>query len=379
MEAESMKLRILAILSLALVIAGVFAVAAGASMPYPPQQGRTEAYYSVVFDGEGEADVAAKLIFLNMGKEPISKIVVEIPGISVRMISSVQEIHERYRTVYTTLDAEKEQLSNSAKYEIKLEQPIAGQETGTVLLRYKATGYAKESLGAFNFKFETAKVAYDVDYVRVAVNVQEGFTLKGGRAGVNYRPDFSAFGSTTEMKAAESTALSGFSSRIIYESGYVKETRGIDPWESFSVKGTYSKSWLRLNIGKVALIVLIFAAVTGGLAFGGAMLMKSRKSSAVAAVAAGTLSAAAIFLVVLVARYLPYDHLRSPLLLILIFVLIAALLLAGLLAPPIFVGIRYGIGMGIATLVTTLLTLICIIFILAAFGGGSPTLYTILQ
>ena len=48
-------------------------------------------YYSVVFDGEGEAAVIAKLNIVNLTSSSLSMVNLDIPGESFRLINAVQE------------------------------------------------------------------------------------------------------------------------------------------------------------------------------------------------------------------------------------------------------------------------------------------------
>src|SRR3989344_1122535 len=52
-------------------------------------------FYSVNFDGEGEATVAAKVAIQNTGKELLKEVKLEIPGTSVRLINALQEVQTK--------------------------------------------------------------------------------------------------------------------------------------------------------------------------------------------------------------------------------------------------------------------------------------------
>src|SRR3989344_812837 len=66
--------------------------------PLPPDSPAfgSNQYYSVVFDGEGEAAVAAKLVIVNTAKSNLTALNVEIPG-NVRIIAAVQEVQFKQR------------------------------------------------------------------------------------------------------------------------------------------------------------------------------------------------------------------------------------------------------------------------------------------
>lgn len=390
-------------------------------------------YYSVVFDGEGEAAVAIKYTIYNSSEEDINKVILEIPGANIRMINALEEVYGRsekvcdswedtcvkkddggvcvkyerncaiwgykridYNPIYHTLKPQSEKLSNSIKYTFDLAKNIASQESASLILYYKATGYVKKSFGIFNFNFETIKSNFDVNQIRVAVNVQEGFYLKGGKAETQYQqqaPVFSALEMGGEMKGMESQSIRSFSQNIIYQQGYVKQTSGLDPWESFTVNGKYSGSRFLLNF-KLLLLVLIVAA---GIILGIRILIRklNKKTEAVSMEerpqepkkdifskilisggGGGAGSLAVIFggqyIVELMTSSIGYQY-RTILGLLVVLVL-GILFLISVFGPAVFIGRKYGLKYGIWTLVVTIITIILLALIitvlLASFKGG---------
>lgn len=413
-------------------------------------------YYSVVFDGEGEAAVAVKYAIQNSGEEDIKKIVLEIPGSSIRMINAVQEVYGkdektcnlwedacvkkdsegvclkyerncsswayqpvRYNPIYHTLKPQTERLSNSVKYTFELSESIVPQGSSSIVLYYKATGYAKKGLGVFKFKFETIKSNFDVNQVRVAVNVQEGFYLKGGDAKTQYQRqafDFSALESAGELKGVESSSIGSFSQNIIYQQGYVKQTSGLDPWESFTVEGRYSSSRFLLNLKLIA----IFLAVAAGIILaiwlavkkiikksgetshptetgqsGEISLSPGNKQAEIAKKdiflkillggGGGAAGALAIifsgqYLVKLMVNLVGYQY--ENILGIMLVLALGILFLISVFGPAVVIGRKYGLKYGIWTIVVTVITIIflsvIITVILASFSGGGiiqPLIY----
>jgi hypothetical protein len=264
-------------------------------------------YYSVVFDGEGEAAVNAKLTLENIDTDKsIDKIMVEIPGDEVRMIKAIQEMptrrkqcrrwepmpmpmeHEKDSMVipqsinreciewypyvsgprYYTLKFEKEQLSKSVQFTLNLPEPVLPHETISVLLYYKASGYVEEKSGIFHFNYETMKAPYDVETVRVAINVQEGLYLEGGKAETDYKPSPTTYSlqyAPSALEGVQDEATSKFSREIQYAPGYTKNTSGLDPFESFIVEGKYATSQFALEKWFIVGVVGIFILVLGGI------------------------------------------------------------------------------------------------------------------
>jgi len=264
-------------------------------------------YYSVIFDGEGEAAVNAKLNLENIDIDKnIDKLMVEIPGNDVRMIKAIQEISAQSRQCrrwepipmpmdyeegsitmpqnisqrciewypyvagprYYTLKFEKEQLSKSVQFTFSLPDPVLPQETISILLYYKVSGYVQEKAGIFHFNYETLKIPYDVESVRVAINVQEGLYLEGGEAKTDYLPSSTTYSlqkAPLALEGVQDEAISKFSRDIQYAPGYTKSTSGLDPLESFIVEGKYAKSQFALEKWFIIGVAVIFVFVLSGI------------------------------------------------------------------------------------------------------------------
>ena len=287
-----MKIRSSLLLSLALAALGSPVYAAADIAPSYPISSSTQTtgqnqYYTVVFDGEGETAVAAKLTFQNATKDPIDSVDIEIPGTVVRLITAVQEISQRplcppdqplpsylelnnirpptpcddygYSLPYYYLLTPKEDhLSESTKVTLALPKSINSQEQFSVLLYYKAVGYVQKHAGLFKFFFNTIKMPYDVQDVRVAINTQEGLYLAGGKAETQYRPNFAPIAAPSALPAsgAASESLRDFSQQIAHEQGFIKQTSGLDPWESFTVQGKYAPSRFLLALPSILAAIL---------------------------------------------------------------------------------------------------------------------------
>ncbi len=394
--------------------------------PLPPVSnifGQSQ-YYSVVFDEEGEAAVAAKLVLQNSSLNELSKVKIEIPGTNIRLIRAVQEAYEKeqycigwkqvctdeesngkclkyekkcaswhwrpktWQPIYYTLEPQIDELSNSVQYTFDLKAPIQEQGQGAILLYYKVPNYAKKSGSLFRFKFETIKIPYDVNMVRVAINVQEGLYLKGGAAATQYRPNnTSALKELTALEGVSSRSLSAFSQQITYARGYVKITSGLDPWESFKVEGIYAKSRFALYrwqvLGSIFGTLALIAGI-GGLLWW--LIKRSGKKSAsqsrkkakanllpLKIIGAGTGSAVAVIVLLILSflligwinYHISYRYQTLPLLLIM---LIAALfVLVIVFGPALYFGVKYGPAKGLWTLATTIVALMVISGIIMLF------------
>ena len=405
-------------------------------------------FYSVVFDEEGEAVVALKLNILNPNNETVDKIKIEIPGQTIRILNVVQEYHllkeqcaqwkdvcadekctsyykkcayyhsyvDNYEARYYPVEYTAEKLSDSTAYTFNLPKVITQQNTATLIIYYKATGYVKKSLGVFDFNFETIKYNYDASHVRVSINVQNELYLAGGTSNVDYKPaDFGGLAMSKSTESFDSKQLSEYSRSIEYDYGYVKEASALDPWESFHVKGRYSASRLLLNKGKIGLTIGIILAVIGLLIFGIRKAYGALKTSTLANANSNTSSAKAkketsnefaaqqplthqALVTILIASFISsilllagwfaltyvslnlynwvgYGYSGSlSLLLVLVFFLFSLFVL---LAPAIYVGARLGILSGFATFGAIIGFLIIELIILAVIFASlnMPRMY----
>ncbi len=394
-------------LLLVLLLAPLSAYAAASFMPasydpYPYPYSGTSQYYSVIYDNEQEAAVAAYITVQNPGPGNMTQLTMEIPGNNVRLVNAIQEFREASKYCsnwqdvctslsgdlcesysrkclswstnyynsnpsYYSLDRSVEQLSFSAKYTVSLEKPVAEGETATLILYYKSSGTASESLGVSRFSFETVKIPYDTQTVRVAVNAQPDVRLKGSTSKVRSLPNFDMAASFAS-KGIESTELSTLSNSIRYQLGYVKQAYSLDPWESFVVKGSYSSSWLALYWPKLLMWVAIgAAAIVAAVLLISFIVRKLREGSRnilpkmLLAAFSGTMLSLFLLIISLVllsiSRFGYYGWPLSLLLLLFVFLLV----FAALLGPSIYLGIRHGFAIGMVTFLITIITTIVLV------------------
>ncbi|KKQ18876.1 MAG: hypothetical protein US31_C0001G0063 [Berkelbacteria bacterium GW2011_GWA1_36_9] len=264
----------------------------------------TSQYYSVVYDKEQESAVVAKLIYLNRGKDEIKNLKLEIHGTTVRVISAVQEQAQtktqancsRYdynspidqsgerrcleysesQTIpsytYALLDTDSLKIVNnglSITLDLALKQPIASQKTGTVILYYKTQGMANKVWNGYQYSFETIKSPYDIDNVRVAIDVADDLYIKETAEGTtNYQSNItSALPALSSKSFSESASFKDVSSRIISAPGVTKETSSLDPNENFRVEGKYyNNNWMGelptiIGVGLTFVVILVVLLV----------------------------------------------------------------------------------------------------------------------
>lgn len=373
------------------------AMPASASVFSPPYySGSPGHYYQAVFDGEGEAAVIAKIIQLNTGKEDISKIVLEIPGrVNIRYVFQETQVRANdgypyydypyYGKKYSTPDFAEEQLSWSKKITVNLTNPIKQGDTGSLIIYYKAAGYAKKNVN-FDFDFETIKSPFDTPYLRVAVNVDDDLSLRGGETKTTYIQNIATFESLSAPKGVaiageQANFIKTISDNVVYAGGYVKTKTNLDPWESFHVTGRYNEknAWL-LNyyeeMAGVAVAIIAINFLIGGGLLGGILgfIRKARKSQLSRIIYSGFLSAAAVSLLVTSMIFLGnslYTVFRSQIAGTLVVVAGFASILFSVSFPSYYHAQKYGNREGAAVLVSTIVWLVVIAyFISSVFGNG---------
>ncbi|MBS3174782.1 hypothetical protein J4440_02785 [Candidatus Woesearchaeota archaeon] len=326
-------------------------------------------YYTVTFDGEGEASVIGKLNFYNFGKNQINNIRLEIPGNNIRIINIVQEYYgynaicahqgyeecfeysrqRDYTPKYSIINYKKEITSNAVLLDLQLYTKINSQESASIIIYYKSEDYAEKSGNIFNYDFETIKTKFDVNFVQVGINVNNELYLKEGKSKTVYQDN-----SFTETLAKGALSASDYST--VYRSSgsigygsYVKSTSTLDPYESFKVKGKYSESWLSLNLSKVFIISLITLVVLFLLSLISIKLFKiiKKQNKLILVIVTGLiipfiLSILWTFSIFIIGKIGRLYYFRNSEIFILLIILILGLLsLIGLVGPAIYFATKY--------------------------------------
>lgn len=395
-------MKIIAILVLMLVIASI-GVSAMVVAPYY-DAGSEGQFYAVSFDEEGEASVLAKLVLTNYDKDDLENVKLEVPGGSIRLINIVQEWYGTreecikyaadgsclkyqeypdYQPQYSVIEPKTSELSESTVLDFKLPKTVESQDQAIILVYYKAEGFVDQKGSVYNFDFETMKSDFDLQTTRVAITVSGDLYLEGGDSETNYR-DNSVFGGASEAAAPaalKSAALQDVSNRVQYASGYVKVASGLDPLESFHVKGKYASSWFAVNktkvFGGIFVALIILALIVLGIwklismpknSIIGMMVL----ASIISAVVLSALMVLSWFIIPKFTQLLGYQY--SGLFSITYVLLVFMLGLFVLLGPGVYVGVKYGVGKGLAVVGMTLVfTLVLSLIAMLIFGIASSS------
>lgn len=254
-------------------------------------------YYVVSFDGEGDAVVSVKLILYNNSDANLQKVNLEIEG-NAKLYKAVQESagdyypcqygpcpmgveseiaypdYYPYTNFAQKIDASVSYTSTSTLVTLPLPVNVPPQGSTAIVLLYKVSQYAqKDSLGVFHADFKTIvdRDAALVQNIRVALNAPQDWSIKGGTAKVDYRPELFGASASAELGSAkvDSAVYREFSNQIAYASGaIVKNAQNLDPLESFHVKAEYAEnSWQlyfwELFAAIVAIVIVIALTIAG--------------------------------------------------------------------------------------------------------------------
>lgn len=372
--------------------------------------------YSVLFRGNGDAVISMRAAFTNEGTSQTNVVSFRIPRVEPRRVSAFQILREPQCVRYETTCVEYQepnyfQWYGQAKYQrattgfsgdtltITLPQPIKPNKSGSVLLVFSATGYTKKDLfGAYSYAFETFKVeSASVSKATIGVSVDSDLVLAGAKGKVNYRfseTDALSMAAGMEKMAAPNSQLDQMYSQVGYGT-ITKNVSHLEPLESYTVRGRYADSILRLyakhlliGLGIVIAAVVVLVLL-GKRVFGG----RIGKQGDVALLIGGSFAAAALIAVYTAALFLlrtwvqqmvSYDMVG----IVFILITIVSIGVYGflLVTPAILVGIRRGMAWGLGTFGLTVLFLVInavimvVTLILLNGNGMRPTpIYNIMK
>ncbi|MEM4662535.1 MAG: hypothetical protein QXM75_00765 [Candidatus Diapherotrites archaeon] len=375
-------------------------------------------FYAVSFDGEGDAIVRSKFIIENYSKKPIKELRFQFPqNAIIYYVAQVPYANYYYESgdyhsrTYKRLDFNMERYADYLNVRIFFPEELKPQSSISIFVLYKIPELAKKDLlGNFNFEFKTA---IDIDAVltnrvRVAVNTQPGFMLKGVKSGVNYKQDF--FSESIALQMVKELPLSYYDTydtyyNIEYTQGLVKEAYSLDQYESFSVRGSYSENGIVLYLPEILIGILVLAIILG-LAFFAIKRFSKRslqskarskgeeqqqsikevigeayKSTFIAIVL--TSLAVAVLVIITVYAFIafgdflrriePADYHYSMWLAVIYCLLLVLTVISEFILPAYFVYKRYSLIAGIATFLLSLVLLFIIVFIIGLMT--KPTIY----
>ncbi|MCD6478434.1 MAG: hypothetical protein J7L44_00940 [Candidatus Diapherotrites archaeon] len=333
----------------------------------------TNDYYAVSFDGEGDAIVRAKLIIENTSDHNIEAITLQMPENSI-IYYVVQESPQFEKLKFTTM--------RSADYldvKIQLANEIKEGGRASIVIIYKVPHLAKKGvLGDFSFEFKTIidKQAILTERVRVAINVQPGYYLKGAKSEVNYKPDFFSEVQAAKIAGAEMPQIYRKYYDVEYARGLVKWAYSLDQFESFTVRGHYSENPLALYwpeiLGSVAFFSMVIVAIL--LAFKKLSLRKMvaglMQNGFLAVFTASFLDALALlflsFLFAVIGEGV-FRYISNPFLALLFIFIVMISLAVAMLLPAYWLYKKHSVVHAVAAVLLTLVFLFVMIYVYSVF------------
>lgn len=354
--------------------------------------------YSVMFRGNGDAVVSMRATFTNEEEGPTNILSLRIPRVEPRRVSAFQITRDQEPDYFQWYGPTKYQKAKTEftgdTLTVSLPQSVKPTKSGSVLIVFSATGYAKRNpFGAYSYTFETFKVAdVSVSKATVGVSVDSDLVLAGAKGTVNYRfSDTEAMSLAAEMEkgAASNTQLDQMYAQVGYGT-ITKSTSNLEPLESYTVKGSFADNIFRLYANGILIGLGIFIATVVLLIFLGRKIISS--SAAIILPIGGSFLSALLIAVYTAGLFLLQTTIRQVVSyeivgVVFILVTIISIGIYGflLIAPAILVGIRRGITWGLGTFGLTIFFLvinavIMIVVLMLFYGNGNrPPIYNMMK
>lgn len=354
--------------------------------------------YSVMFRGNGDAVVSMRAIFTNEEEGPTNILSLRIPRVEPRRVSAFQITRDQEPDYFQWYGPAKYQKAKTEftgdTLTVSLPQSVKPTKSGSVLIVFSATGYAKRNpFGAYSYIFETFKVAdVSVSKATVGVSVDSDLVLAGAKGTVNYRfneADTMSMAIGSEKMAVSSPQLDQMYSQVGYGT-ITKSTSNLEPLESYTVKGSFADNIFRLYANGILIGLGIFIATVVLLIFLERKITSS--SAAIILPIGGSFLSALLIAVYTAGLFLLQTTIRQVVSyemvgVVFILVTIISIGIYGflLMAPAILVGIRRGITWGLGTFGLTIFFLvinavIMIVVLMLFYGNGNrPPIYNMMK
>lgn len=289
---------LLSLVSLSFVVSSVFAAPVVESQPakiYPVQDSGSGIFgqdhaYTITYRGNGEAVVLFRAAITNNAQSNLDSISLKFDNVNISDVTGFQIIKDpqcvRYGNPMSAgipscleyQDPDYFQYWGQAKYQklklafdngevrtirISLPTPIASNKSGSYILYFRVSHAArKDMFGLYKFNFQSLKVDDKVSKVMVGINTDStDLFLKGGDSSVNYTTTQSA--GLAAQKSDESFRSNAFDN-IYAQIGLgqiVKSSSNLFPMESYSVKGTYADSQIKLYSREILVGITMFVTL----------------------------------------------------------------------------------------------------------------------
>lgn len=417
----------------------IMPVPPGETPPTPLELLGEDQRYSVTLRGNGEAVVNMRLSLVNSTEAALSRISLRIPKGTLMDVLAFQVIIKGRCVHYGNQGPQAENSSGELMYsklppclayeepdfynwygpasyqkakaevsgdsvDITLPQPVKPTKSGSLVLAYRVPGLGKKDFfGAFHFTFETLKVNDKIQSLQVGISTDSDLVLKGTRGVVNYRFEDSAValkGMSAETAPVASNRLDSFYQQI-GAGQLIKTASDLQPFDSYTVRGSYADSIIRLYGKEIAIgvgVFLLLAILLYGfarLAFrkrrptdGKEVQPQIQNQSTDIVLMLGVSFFAAVLAVgytiilVIVMQNLSSVIPEESTMVLSLLLLIISLGVYGflLVTPAIFMGLRRGLGFGAAAAALTfgwMVLALILFFLFSVLGGNRPIPYLV--
>lgn len=404
----------------------------GIMPPYPggdsfnPIFGQDHAY-SVTFRGNGQAVVFLRVSLSNNGEKDLKELTLRFPKVEPEGILAYQILREKqcmrydysvstippayqypcleysepnYLDYYygaSTYKKAKASLSTDTLV-VELPDSIPSQKSGSVLLYFRAFGFAKKNaFGAYTYNFETLKVDDTIRDLRVGISPDSDLYMKGATGTVDYfknsAPVFESSKSVAVGASFKNSSVDSALNNIGY--GTVNKTaNNLMPLDSYKVQGSYASSRIRLYAGELLAVIflaLLAIIVIGLIVWRLSKNYKKRSQNAgfaatgtsqhgfnfVISVLTGFISASLVTILVFLTYFFTrfmnnwsYYGDMSSILPVFGILLFAGLIGLSLVFPSVVVGTKRGIWWGLVTFILTLVWLFLVFLFLSLIVVG---------
>lgn len=392
--------------------------------------------YSVLFRGNGDAVVSMRASFTNDKATSSNTISFRIPRVEPRRVSAFQILRDpeciRYKE-FTPYDTPGQQpmclqyqepnyfrIYGAAKYQkaatllagdtltITLPQSISPSKTGSILVVFSAAGYAKKNIfGGYDYTFETLKSEESaIATISLGISVDTDLHLAGAKGNVNYRfsdTEVMSMSAQSNKAAMASPQMDQLYSQLGY--GMITKTASrLEPLESYSVKGRYADSLLKLYAKGMLIAVMAFVGGLAVLFFLGkaafkALIKPRPQGSSPSSTDSVILLGGSFLSAALIAGYTAgLFFLRNTIQQVVSYQLVGVILILAtvisigiygllLITPAMVVGVRRGIVWGLGTLgltvffliINTVILVVVLTLLYSNAGGPMPPIYNMMR
>lgn len=373
-------------------------------------------FYTVNMRGNGDASVLSKIIFSNTEGKDMESFEVSSPSGGLTDLIAFQVVRQpqciRYGSDYATgsqicLEYQEPDyyqywygqnkylklnvVERDGVYSVDLPRAVKADKTGALLFYYRLKGDAitdKSLFGSFKYKFSTLKVSDSVQDVTVAIDVDSDLFLKGAKSNVDFVKSVSPMALDAKVTSTSEFASTRYDTVFnqVGQGRIVKNAKNLASGETYTVKGEYADSRLKLfakeiTIGVVLLLVFIAIITTAFiLAVKKAAIQNTTFLSLLLVFVSSTVSAILLMAYMIGIKYLMdfmgrYGYQYGLDWMFLPVFVISALIVAFLIfVPAIWWGVKRGLSWGILSLsvsivVSAFLLIITGLFIFSLNGA----------